>query len=78
MPKPDYSNLDEFLASLDPDELNYVCDAATKMRGEGDKEGENESMMEEPGETEVNINMPGSKGKKPGMEEEDDTIPFDE
>lgn len=75
MPKPDYSNLDAFLASLDPDELSYVCDAAAKMR-DGDK-GE-DSMMEEPGETEVNINMPGSKGKKPDMEEEDDTIPFDE
>lgn len=75
MAKSDYSNLDAFLASLDPDELDYVCNAATKMRDGGNDE---DSMMEEPGETEVNINMPGSKGKKPGMEEEDDNIPFDE
>ena len=71
MAKPDYSNLDAFLASLDPAELDYVCDAATKMRDGSDDE---DSMVEEPGEAEVNINMPGSKG----MEEEDDNIPFDE
>lgn len=71
MAKSDYSNLDAFLASLNPEELDYVCDAATKMRDGGNGE---DSMMEEPGEAEVNINMPGSKG----MKEEDDNIPFDE